>query len=374
MSLRRPAVLSVVVPVRDDARGLERALEALEASDLPRDLWELIVVDDASRDDSVAVAARHADTVVRLPDTPRGPAYARNRGVEVATGEFVCFVDADVRVRVTTLRDLLAMLQGDVRLAAVSCAYDAGVDASGFVTGYRHLVLHHLQVVADGSDVFSSACAMARRDVVREAGMFDEWRFPRPQVEDVELGNRLRALGHRAVLRAALQVGHDKRWTLRSALASDVRDRMVPFMRVLGRATDADSSQLRRFTTATPLRATIVALGLGAVAAGFATHRRWLLAAGAALLVLALALNAILLARFARTRGVFFAAAAAPVHLVFELVNGAAMAGGWLTYHLVGDPRPDPTLEAFAEVGVRTWPPVPVRPSPDAPPLASTPR
>ena len=149
---------------------------------------------------------------------------------------------------------------------------------------------------------------------------------------------------------------------------------MVPFMRVLGRATDADSSQLRRFTTATPLRATIVALGLGAVAAGFATHRRWLLAAGAALLVLALALNAILLARFARTRGVFFAAAAAPVHLVFELVNGAAMAGGWLTYHLVGDPRPDPTLEAFAEVGVRTWPPVPVRPSPDAPPLASTPR
>jgi GT2 family glycosyltransferase len=374
VSLRRPAVLSVVVPVRDDAHGLERALEALEASDLPRDLWELVVVDDASRDDSVAMAARHADTVVRLPDTPRGPAYARNRGIEVATGTFVAFVDADVRVGPTTLREMLETLRGDATLAAVSCAYDAGLASRGLVTGYRHLVLHHLQQRADGGDVLVSGCAMARRAAIREAGMFDEWRFPRPQVEDLELGNRMRALGHRVRLRADLQVRHDKRWTLPSAIVSDVRDRMVPFVRVLARSTDADASQLGRFTTATPLRASLVALGVAALVTAFTMGDGRLAIAGGALLGVSLLLNAGLLARIARVRGVLFAIAAAPLHLVFELVNGAAMAGGWLVYHLVGDPRPDPTLEAFAEVGVRTWPPVPARPAPDAPKLASTPR
>ena len=364
MSLRRPAVVSVVVPVRDDARSLALALDALDASDLPRDQWELIVVDDASDDDSVTVAARHADTVVRLPDQPRGPAYARNRGIEVATGEFVAFVDSDVCVRPDTLRLLLEAFRAEPGLAVVSCAYDEGDDAGGIVTRYRDLLFHFLQQQVDGREIISTSCAMARRAVLLQAGMFDEWRFPRPQIEDLELGDRMRALGYHLRLRRDLQVRHHKRWRFVPALVADVRDRAVPYMRVLGRV---DAAARPRFSTATPARTAVLLLLCAALVAGAATQDvRWLWAS-AALLGVALLANARLLALFARTRGPAFALAAAPLHLAFEFANGVAMGAGWLVYHLVGDPRPHPTLEAFAEVGVRTWPPVPSRPAPEVP-------
>lgn len=370
MSLRHPVAISVIVPVRDDARNLALSLAALEASDLPREEWELIVVDDASTDDSVAIAAHHADTVMRLPDESRGPAYARNRGIEVATGELVAFVDSDVSVRPDTLRLLRDALQREPDLAAVSCTYDRGSRADGFASGYRHLLLHHLQQGAAGSAIFISSCAMARRAVLQRAGMFDEWCFPRAQVEDLELGTRLRALGQRLALRADLQVQHRRRWTVGSALAADVRDRAVPFMRVLGRSYQATDAERPRFSTATPVRTLAFALLLVALLAAWTVDdRRFLIAAGA-LFVMLLAANARLFALFVRARGPFFALAAAPVHVVFEAAVGIAMGAGWLMYHLVGDPRPSPTLEAFAEVGVRTWPPVPTRPAPESPPSA----
>src|SRR5689334_4351548 len=91
---RRPS-LSVVVPVRDGGRDLERCLRRLRdahSADL-----ELIVVDDGSIDDSAAVAARAGAIVVRS-GTPQGPAAARNRGAREASAPLIFFLDADVAV------------------------------------------------------------------------------------------------------------------------------------------------------------------------------------------------------------------------------------------------------------------------------------
>jgi glycosyltransferase involved in cell wall biosynthesis len=84
-------LVSIIVPVHDGARTLPAALGAIAASDLPREMWELIVVDDASTDDTAMVSAQFADCVVRLPGRPHGPAYARNRGVEVSRGPIIAF-------------------------------------------------------------------------------------------------------------------------------------------------------------------------------------------------------------------------------------------------------------------------------------------
>src|SRR4051794_7341101 len=99
--------LSVIVPVRNGAATLARALRAILASDLPRDQFELIVVADGSTDGSAAIASRQADTVVRLTGLRSGLAYARNRGAELAAGEAVAFIDADVMVRPDTLSRML---------------------------------------------------------------------------------------------------------------------------------------------------------------------------------------------------------------------------------------------------------------------------
>jgi glycosyltransferase involved in cell wall biosynthesis len=137
-----PRPLSVIVPVRDGSATLARALTAILASELPRDDYELIVVDDASSDSSAELAARYADTVVRLTMRKSGAAYARNRGAELARGEVLAFVDADAMVRPDTLPRMLQMLSDQPGLDAVSASHEQTAGAPNLVSQYWNLLLH----------------------------------------------------------------------------------------------------------------------------------------------------------------------------------------------------------------------------------------
>jgi hypothetical protein len=64
---------------------------------------------------------------------------------------------------------------------------------------------------------------------------------------------------------------------------------------------------------------------------------------------------------FARERGIPFTLSVIPLQALSYLVNGVAVVLGWFLRELVGEPNPHPTVEAFAEVGVKMWPPVPVK-------------
>jgi Glycosyl transferase family 2 len=92
--------LSVLVPSWNAAATVERALESvLEEVAVP---LEVVVVDDGSTDGTADVAAAVAArdprvTVIRLPDN-QGVSNARNRGLEVARGEWLTFLDADDRL------------------------------------------------------------------------------------------------------------------------------------------------------------------------------------------------------------------------------------------------------------------------------------
>jgi len=90
-------LLSVVMPTHDRAADLERAAASVLAQDV--DHLELVVVDDASGDDTPEVLGRLAgrDARVRVVRTegPLGPCEARNRGLAVARGELVAFCDDD---------------------------------------------------------------------------------------------------------------------------------------------------------------------------------------------------------------------------------------------------------------------------------------
>ena len=88
------AFISVVVPMRDAGRTLDRCLHALETQDLPEDRYEILLVGNGSTDRSVEIARRHPR--VRLHDEPRRGAYnARNRGIDACRGGIVAFTDPD---------------------------------------------------------------------------------------------------------------------------------------------------------------------------------------------------------------------------------------------------------------------------------------
>lgn len=83
--------VSVVVPVHDGARYLGETLDAIAAQTVPAD--EIVVVDDASSDESAAIAGRAGARVERVD--VRHPDRARAHGVAVSRNELVAFCDAD---------------------------------------------------------------------------------------------------------------------------------------------------------------------------------------------------------------------------------------------------------------------------------------
>jgi glycosyltransferase involved in cell wall biosynthesis len=355
-------LISVVIPVYNGAKVLPRCLAALEASDLPRSSWELVLVDDGSTDESVSIAAGVADVVVRLPGPPRGPGYARNRGFESSIGAIVAFVDADVCVHPDCLRRMLWSFAEASDVGAVFGSYDSNPAAPDLISQYRNLLHHYVhQRNAGEAETFWAGCGAVRREVFHEAGRYDEWHFPRPQIEDIELGHRIREAGHRILLRPEIQCTHLKRWTLKGVVLTDVRDRGVPWMRLLLQQGTGAHSRVLNLRAMEKVNTALGGLALLSLALAV-VFRRWMwLWAVVVWLVTVMVSNRELYGFFVRMRGIGFAIGVLPLHLLYYLLNGFSALWGWALHHLIGAPAPAADIQAFSEVGVQTWPPLPAK-------------
>jgi GT2 family glycosyltransferase len=354
--------LSVVVSIHDSAWTLNEALAAIRASELRRDSYEIIVVDDASTDGSVAIAARYADTVVKLKGHRSGPAYARNRGVELARGQVIAFVDDDVVVRPDTLSRMLATLVERADVDAVSASHADSSGAPNFVSQYWNLLLRFGEQRHPGSGAqFAPGCGAVRREAFLSAGMYDEWRFATACLENVELGERLLAKGHEVLLSSEMKVTHLKQWDFGS-VCQEIWFRCRLLARSLGytRMRTAAPSEVV-FTLSRTLTPAVALLGILMLAAAFVPSPHAGAKGGAA--VLALLLTNFPMHRFyAGARGLGFAILSAPLHLFVQIVAAAALCTGWILREVLGDVSPDAATQAYSEVGLEIWPPVPRRP------------
>jgi hypothetical protein len=114
----KPVRVSVVIPCYNAAPFVAETIESVLAQTHPE--VEVIVVDDGSTDGSWRVVERYADRIlaVRL-ERNRGGSHARNRGAELATGEFLMFLDADDCIEPHTLRCLVDALRDTSDATAV---------------------------------------------------------------------------------------------------------------------------------------------------------------------------------------------------------------------------------------------------------------
>lgn len=223
--------LSVIVPVYNGGAQLARCLDALLASDFRS--REIIVVDDASTDEGVEGARAPGVEVMRLASR-RGPAAARNCGASRARGQVLVFVDADVLVRRDTLARVAAFFRQRENVAALFGSYDDEPAAENFVSQYKNLQHHfvHQRSLAEAA-TFWAGCGAIRREAFEAVGGFDETKYQRPSIEDIELGHRLRRQEFKIILDRRLQVKHLKRWTIGSLLRADIFDRAVPWSRLI---------------------------------------------------------------------------------------------------------------------------------------------
>ena len=253
-----------------------------------------------------------------------------------------------------------ALFESQSDLGAAFGSYDDRPPAPGIMSQYRNLIHHHVhQSNAGEVETFWAGTGAVRRTVFVEAGLYDEWHYSRPQIEDIELGGRIRRLGHRIILDPAIQVTHLKRWTLRGVIRTDLRDRGIPWARLLmHRGTMLSTGSLNlRWTE----KLNTILVWAAAILALWAPVARSLQPLGwaAACIATVLLLNIPLWSFFARVRGPGFAVLVMPAHLMYYLLNGISFGVGLFLQHLIGPPIPDPTMSAYAEVGVKRWPPVP---------------
>jgi GT2 family glycosyltransferase len=321
--------LSIIVPVYNSPQALRECLAALIASS-PHGA-EIIVVDDASTDDTPTAAAQMGVRVLRLAQN-MGPAAARNYGARDARGDILLFVDADVVVAPGAVSRIIKVLEERPELAAVFGSYDAQPRAKGIVSQYRNL-LHHFVHQHGNSEAstFWAGCGAIRRSVFQELGGFDEKRFPRC-IEDIELGYRLRRAGHRILLDKGLQGTHLKRWTLRSVIRTDIRCRAVPWSRLMLESKNAPDD----LNVKGEQRLSAALAGLACLLPPLAVFRLDLLAFAAASLLGMVALNRELFAFFFRQRGLFFAAICIPLQLLYYLYSGLSYLYVWIGFQLRG--------------------------------------
>lgn len=329
---RRPA-FSVVIPVRNGGNDFERCLRRLRESQGVE--FELIVVDDGSTDGSGDVARRFGARVVSNA-TPQGPASARNSGALAARAEVVFFLDADVSVRPDTLARALTRFDADPGLTALFGSYDDEPAAPGLVSRFRNL-LHHFvhQQGRFENDVrpartFWTGCGAIRREAFLDIGGFDPRLYTRPAIEDIELGYRLTRAGHKIVLARDVQGTHLKRWSLASVVSTDILQRGVPWMILMKRAGIAESDLNVRPEQKVCVAATAFAL-LCAAASPVWPALLVLAAAGVSLIV---ALNEPFYRFLARKRGLPFAVACVPLHLLYYGCCGTSVVLALAYWHL----------------------------------------
>jgi glycosyltransferase involved in cell wall biosynthesis len=318
--------VSVIVPVYNGASVLRLCLEAIAATDYHS--YECIVVDDGSTDDSGSIAAKFSMTVriVKIADGPRGPAYARNRGAEAATGEILFFVDADVVIARGALRRLTMNFSEQPALAAVFGSYDATPAARGLVSQYRNL-LHHFVHQNGNPDAFTiwAGCGGIRREIFEGMGGFDAKSFPRPSIEDIELGYRLKALGCLILLDKELQATHLKRWTFYSMIRTDIACRAVPWSRLILQTRNLPDDLNLKLGQ----RASFVLVAFACVFLALSVvNLEWLGASSAAILGV-VALNRNLYGFFLRRLGGVFAVGCVVLHLLYYLYSGLSYFYVW---------------------------------------------
>jgi glycosyltransferase involved in cell wall biosynthesis len=168
-----PPTVSCIIPAFDAAEHLAGALACVAGQTRPPD--EILVVDDGSQDDTVAIAEAWGPPVRVLRQDDLGPAATRNRGAAEATGDLLAFLDPDDRWLPDQLERQLAHLaehpEADGCVSLVRQVWAEGFDAEA-----EHYAAHP-RMAGDGVPGYATTCLLVRREAWDRVGPLDAARW-----------------------------------------------------------------------------------------------------------------------------------------------------------------------------------------------------
>ncbi|GAF78209.1 unnamed protein product, partial [marine sediment metagenome] len=133
--------VSVVVPVRNFERTIDKTFEYLLNVKYPREKWEIIIADGGSTDKTLDIIKSWQKKysfikLVEIPDCP-SPAFARNKALEVAKGEFIFFTDGDCAPCEDWIDIMLKAFMSDPKIGIVGGEiYTLRVDPDNLTEAY----------------------------------------------------------------------------------------------------------------------------------------------------------------------------------------------------------------------------------------------
>jgi mycofactocin glycosyltransferase len=189
--------LSVIIPTKDRREDIAECLDSVFAQEYPRELLEVIVIDDGSGDGTGDVVSRYPATLLTNRRT-LGQSYCRNLGAGRARGDVLAFLDSDCVADRAWLRELVTYFRWDL-IGAVGGYVDGYFEESAldrYEKAFSSLNMgrYILHAADTNSTVYSPMCnLLVRREVFMETGgIREEMRVG----EDVDFCWRLRKAGH----------------------------------------------------------------------------------------------------------------------------------------------------------------------------------
>ncbi|MGB6066422.1 MAG: mycofactocin biosynthesis glycosyltransferase MftF [Desulfomonilaceae bacterium] len=172
------ATVSVVIPVRNRAAEIKLCLESLLKVEYPKEKLQIVVVDDASEDETIDVVNGFPVTVERMSER-QGASACRNRGARQANGEILLFVDSDCVVDPRWLLEITSVF-GDPQVGAAGGLVDSFDDAEPLDRYEKVKSSLQVEIRCNDSTLGSKffyipSCNFAvRRDLFSKVGGFNE--------------------------------------------------------------------------------------------------------------------------------------------------------------------------------------------------------
>lgn len=166
--------LSFVIPTRNQARFITDCINSCIAQEVPDS--EIIVVDGASTDDTREILAAYQDSIRWISEPDRGQSDALNKGIRMATGDLIAWINSDDYY--ATTRSIRALLDAFEAEPDVDVAYGNGtrVDTNGSELGpYRaHVPSRLADIITHPASFVLQPAVMFRRQLFLDVGGLDE--------------------------------------------------------------------------------------------------------------------------------------------------------------------------------------------------------
>lgn len=312
--------ISVVIPNRNGEATIEACIGAATRQDYPH--FEVVVIDDSSSDNSVALIEKYPCRLVKL-DFHGGASTARNAGARAARGPALFFIDADCVMPQGILKEVSRQYLSHPE-GVTGGTYSTESHDPGFFNRFQAVFVNYSETKHTQPDYVATHAMIISKSTFEESGGFDENFMP--ILEDVEFSHRLKTLGIRLFMQPELQVRHRFSFNLWRSLKNAFKKTHYWAMYSLkNKDLFADSG-----TASFEIKANTALWGLCALLlAGYgATGITRLLEGAMELYLLNLILNAKFLYAMARAHGVGFLIKGG---LYYTLLYPAPIALGGLT-------------------------------------------